>query len=56
MGLSTKRMVLAHLFAPKISAELATFTTRRNLMLNCDGFHFFTSGGSSSGAHSFTCP
>lgn len=33
MGLSTKRMVLAHLFAPKISAEFATFTTRRNLML-----------------------
>jgi hypothetical protein len=56
VGLSAKRMVLAHIFSAIIPAECAFPAFRRNLVLNCDDSHFATSGGSSSGAQNFTAP
>lgn len=51
-----KDMVLAHIFSAIIPAECAFPAFRRNLVLNCDDFHFATSGGFSSGAQNFTAP
>ena len=56
MGLSAKRMVLTHIFSVIIPTECTFSAFRRNLMLNCDDFHFATSGGSGSGAQNFTAP
>jgi len=56
MGLSAKCMVLAHIFSVIVPTECAFPVFRRNLMLNCDDFHFVTSGGSRSGAQNFTGP